>query len=169
MNNKETRQFAIDAHGSQMYGNHPYSFHLDMVAKIVAPFGNHAKKIAYLHDVVEDTNITLETIRTMFGDFIANCVGLVTDEKGKNRQERKLKTNEKLSKVKGRNKLALIVKTADRFVNVSVAITDNNIRLIKMYQKEHLAFKEAVYRKYLCDYIWLRLDRDIKSINEEKS
>jgi guanosine-3',5'-bis(diphosphate) 3'-pyrophosphohydrolase len=37
------RAFAVAAHGDQMYGDQPYSFHLDMVAEILAAFVNRPR------------------------------------------------------------------------------------------------------------------------------
>ena len=91
---KHARTFAVAAHGDQKYGDQPYSFHLDAVAEILAPFGEQAQIAGYLHDVVEDTPVQLEAVRREFGDKISECVALVTDEKGANRKERKRRTNE---------------------------------------------------------------------------
>ena len=48
------RSFAIAAHGDQMYGDHPYSVHLDTVAELLAPFGEEAQIVGYLHDKAAD-------------------------------------------------------------------------------------------------------------------
>ncbi len=51
-NSRRARDFAIAAHGEQRYGDHPYVFHLDAVAALLAPYGVDAQTIGYLHDVV---------------------------------------------------------------------------------------------------------------------
>ena len=66
MKNK-ARIFAIAAHGGQKYGNYPYSVHLDAVAKIADEYGEKAAVIAYLHDVVEDTFVSINDIEKEFG------------------------------------------------------------------------------------------------------
>lgn len=93
------RDFSIAAHGDQRYGVNPYSVHLDAVTEIVSPYGEDAQVIAYLHDVVEDTPVKIDVIREQFGDKIAACVSLLTDEPGVNRKERKARTNAKLQAV----------------------------------------------------------------------
>ncbi len=70
----DARSFAIAAHGEQMYGDQPYVFHLDAVVELLAPFGNQAQIAGYLHDVVEDTDVSLQKVREEFGDRIADCV-----------------------------------------------------------------------------------------------
>ncbi|MCI5166209.1 MAG: bifunctional (p)ppGpp synthetase/guanosine-3',5'-bis(diphosphate) 3'-pyrophosphohydrolase, partial [Candidatus Electrothrix sp. GM3_4] len=69
----KARRFALKHHGEQKYGEHPYVVHLDAVAELVQQYGELAVVIAYLHDVVEDTNITLPDIEKEFGKLIADC------------------------------------------------------------------------------------------------
>ncbi len=116
------RLFAIAVHGDQKYGDDPYSKHLDAVATLAAPFGAQAITVAYLHDAVEDTSATLATIEAQFDAFIATCVGLLTDEPGATRKERKAKTYAKMASVTGPTELALIVKAADRLANVRACV-----------------------------------------------
>ncbi|MBM4077981.1 MAG: bifunctional (p)ppGpp synthetase/guanosine-3',5'-bis(diphosphate) 3'-pyrophosphohydrolase, partial [Planctomycetes bacterium] len=80
----KAKLFAIKAHGDQKYGIHPYEFHLDAVVQILVPYGEMAQIAGYLHDIVEDTPITIEEISSNFGDEIADCIALVTDESGNN-------------------------------------------------------------------------------------
>jgi (p)ppGpp synthase/HD superfamily hydrolase len=155
----DARTFAIAAHGKQQYGNHPYVVHLDAVAAIAAAYGEMAQTVAYLHDVVEDTPITLEEVRTHFGELVAGCVALLTDEAGATRKERKAKTYAKLAKVYGSLQLALIVKAADRLANVQACIADNKQDLLAVYRAEHVIFRPAAYRPGLCDEIWQQLDQ----------
>ena len=69
---------AVDAHKEQRRKRgEPYIFHPIAVAKIVAQnIGLDATSIAaaLLHDVVEDTPITIENIAEIFGDTIAKIV-----------------------------------------------------------------------------------------------
>jgi guanosine-3',5'-bis(diphosphate) 3'-pyrophosphohydrolase len=156
--NLKAREFAINAHGDQMYGTHPYSFHLDAVATIAKKYGETAETIAYLHDVVEDTKVTLAEIEREFGALVANCVAILTDEPGQNRKERKAKTYAKMAKVSGEENIALLVKAADRLANMRASVSDKNHKLIETYKSEYPVFKPAVYRKDLCEEIWQELD-----------
>lgn len=153
------RAFAIEAHGSQRYGDQPYSVHLDAVAGLLEPHGIDAQTIACLHDVVEDTAITADLIRDEFGERVARCVQLVTDEPGPNRQERKAQTNAKLSRVSGELHLALIVKAADRLANLRMSARGGSGSKLDMYRREHAAFHEAAFRPGLCDAFWTEMEQ----------
>jgi len=62
---------------------------VDAVAAIVAPYGETAQVIDYLHDTVEDTATNLRDVQSTFGDHVAHCVDLLTDEPGATRKIRK--------------------------------------------------------------------------------
>jgi (p)ppGpp synthase/HD superfamily hydrolase len=152
------RSFAIAAHGDQMYGSQPYSFHLDAVVAILAPFGEQAQIAGYLHDVIEDTSVTLQSVREIFGERVADCVALVTDEPETNRKERKARTNAKLATVSGEQELALVVKAADRLANLRMSADGKSSSKLEMYRREHVAFQKAAFRPGLCDELWNEMD-----------
>ncbi|MES2297504.1 MAG: HD domain-containing protein [Pseudomonadota bacterium] len=151
------RAFAIDHHADQKYGSHPYSHHLDQVAGLLAPYGALAQQIGYLHDVVEDTDVTLDEIEKEFGHVAAICIAVLTDEEGASRKERKEKTYKKMAQVNGEAELALIVKVADRIANTQSCIDDGLEGLLRVYRSEYQAFHQAAYRAGQCDDLWHRL------------
>ena len=153
------RAFALQAHGGQRYGERPYSYHLDAVAALLGPYGEAAQVVGYLHDVVEDTPVPLERVRETFGDHVAECVALVTDEPGESRSEKKARTNAKLSKVWGDARLALVVKAADRLANLRASAQDGGASKLEMYRREHPAFREAAFRSGLCDDLWAEIEQ----------
>jgi len=81
----KARAFAIAAHSAtgqvRKYTNDPYWTHPQEVASIVSSVPHTEEMIAaaWLHDVVEDTKVTIETIRLEFGDTIADLVSWLTD------------------------------------------------------------------------------------------
>ena len=154
---QQAKAFAIKAHGNQQYGDKPYAVHLNAVAELLKEYGETAQIIAYLHDVIEDTEITYTDVKNEFGEFIADCVAIVTDEPGTTRKERKKKTYAKMKTITGDLELALIVKTADRLANIQSCIDDGLSDLLEMYIKEHPAFQAAVYREDLCVDIWQKI------------
>ncbi len=156
---QQARAFAIQAHGDQRYGAHPYAVHLDAVAALARPYGELAQVIAYLHDTVEDTPVTEAEIRAQFGDTAARCVALLTDQPGANRKERKEKTYAKMAEAKDDLNLALLVKAADRLANLRACVADQHERLLAVYKAEHPTFRQAAYREGLCDPLWQELDR----------
>ena len=82
---KKARLFATVAHAAigqrRKYTNEPYIVHPEEVAKLVTRYGGTENQIAaaWLHDVVEDTNITEDLIHQEFGDDIASLVCCLTD------------------------------------------------------------------------------------------
>lgn len=150
---KRAREYAVKAHGGQKYGEKPYVYHLDAVATlahITLPDDEDVVVVAYLHDVPEDTPITLLDLMQAFGRVNAEAVGYVTDEPGKNRRERKAATHAKLAKVDEWSEsgaMALLVKLCDRVVNVRECVVGGNAGLLDMYRKEQEAFHKAVSRK----------------------
>ncbi len=154
----DARAYAIALHGTQMYGPHPYSHHLDAVAAVLAPYGEEAQVIGYLHDVVEDTEATVADVQARFGERVAGCVALLTDAPGATRKERKSKTYAKLAEVTGPLELALLVKVADRLCNVRACVADGHRALWTVYQGEHAVFRASAFRAGLCDALWAELD-----------
>lgn len=152
---EKAKKLAYQAHKDQLYGTQPYTIHLDTVAELAVPYGEIAVIAAYLHDIVEDTDTSLEAIEKEFGKDVAACIALLTDEPGVNRKERKAKTYAKMAN--SNNKVALIVKACDRLANLRCCKKDNP-DLLKMYQKEDAAFKQAVFRDGLCEQIWQEIE-----------
>lgn len=176
---EKARQLAVEAHGEQKYGDEPYSSHLDAVVDLLESYGDDAKVIGYLHDILDDTDVDIRTIEREFGHFISECVSILRDEPGENRKERKDKTYAKLARITGKEQLALVVCVADRLSNIQACIigvkaelptTDKNLRkmkkklrernksLLKMYRSEQSDFRNAVYRAGLCDELWSQID-----------
>src|ERR1035441_9671620 len=75
--------FAMCAHRNQRrkYEDAPYVVHCDRVARIVAEYADDPNVIAaaFMHDVLEDTDVTAEEMRRVFGDGIPDLVLEVTD------------------------------------------------------------------------------------------
>ena len=75
-------------HSGQKYGNYDYfEYHLRGVVEllsevILSPVKEDMIVIALLHDILEDTSCTYETLRGIFGDSIANSVSILTKMDG---------------------------------------------------------------------------------------
>lgn len=72
----ETVEFVRTAHGDQMYGDQPYISHLLRVAMMCDTA--EEKIVALLHDVVEDTSISIFDIRGWYEPEIADAVDCLT-------------------------------------------------------------------------------------------
>lgn len=74
------KMLAYHVHEHQKYGRHQYIVHLEEVVENIMLFTNDEELIAcgYLHDVVEDTHVTIQQIYREFGDRIGNIIRLLT-------------------------------------------------------------------------------------------
>jgi guanosine-3',5'-bis(diphosphate) 3'-pyrophosphohydrolase len=144
MNEQKAKAFALKAHEGQKYGEHAYAFHLEAVVAVAKEFELSETIIAgcWLHDTIEDCKVSYQDIKTECGAAVAEIVFCVTDELGRNRKERKLKTYPKIAC----NEDALCVKLCDRIANVVHSIRGNNLGLLSMYLKEHGEFREQLHR-----------------------
>lgn len=135
---REARMVAVKLHSSQSYDEiYPYEKHLDDVVEVLKRFGFSGVYIiaAYLHDSIEDGAISYNKIKRHFGLEVAEMVYCVTDELGRNREEKKAKTLPKTAS----NKKAIILKLGDRIANIEHG------GKIDMYAKEFNQFKGSLY------------------------
>lgn len=141
----EVRAFAIQAHGDQKYGGQPYIVHPDEVVSVLREFvpdaDRHMLAAGYLHDVGEDTDVTVPQITARFGFPVGTLVYYVTDEPGENRRERKLATYPKIAQTER----GVILKLADRLANVRACLREGRMDLFGMYRKEHPDFLGNLY------------------------
>ncbi|MFP4332426.1 MAG: RelA/SpoT family protein [Campylobacterales bacterium] len=74
---EEAIRYCVDAHqGQYRKSGEPYAVHPIVVSSIVASYGGDESmiKTALLHDVVEDTDVTIEEIIEVFGKDVAQLV-----------------------------------------------------------------------------------------------
>lgn len=149
------RRFAIRAHKDQKYSTEfPYAFHLQQVENILMTFGIYDEDMriaAWLHDTLEDTEVTYEEIETYFGSNVTALVSAVTEPKGGNRAWRHQQTYPRIASIPQ----AITLKLADRLANVEAS------GKLEMYRKEHVEFKKALFDP-ACDHptllMWQYLD-----------
>lgn len=163
---REVREYAMEAHGDQRYGDRPYVAHLDAVAALTSLVTSEDRlrlmTVAYLHDVLEDTPVTREELRERWGSSVAEAVALITDPDAQTRKERKKLLHERLAQTDERTeagRMALLVKVADRLANVWECVATKQDGLLKMYRKEHADFRRAAYRPGMCDSWWEEIER----------
>ena len=138
---EKAREFATQAHEGQVrkYTGMPYIVHPIEVMEIVCTVEHDDAMLAaaLLHDVVEDTDHTIDDIRAGFGDDIAALVSDLTDvsklEDG-NRRVRKAKDRAHSGAASGR---AQTVKLADLISN-SMDIVKHDPTFAKLYIQEKL-------------------------------
>jgi guanosine-3',5'-bis(diphosphate) 3'-pyrophosphohydrolase len=153
---KKAREFALKAHTTQTYGGiYPYYKHLEDVYNILTKFGFNEDRdldilvASFLHDTIEDTNVSYTDLKKAFDENIAEIVYCMSDEMGRNRKEKKEKTYPKIRS----NPKSVILKVADRIANVEFSSTQTSGH-IDMYRKEHKDFEYnlRIYRQI--DDMW---------------
>lgn len=112
------------AHEGQLRcSGQPYVIHPILVAKIVAELGMDKESViaALLHDVVEDTDLTLENVTEKFGKSVASLVDGVT-KLGKvplsTREEVQAENVRKMLLAMSEDIRVIIIKLADRLHNM---------------------------------------------------
>jgi len=107
----------------------PYIEHPRAVAGKV--LGEKEKVVAWLHDTVEDTGATIDEIRDLFGDEIADAVRVITHERG-------VPYLEYIKGIRG-NELARKVKLADLEHNMDLTrlpvVNDMDLERLEKYKK----------------------------------
>jgi guanosine-3',5'-bis(diphosphate) 3'-pyrophosphohydrolase len=116
--------FASQAHAHQnRKSGEPFFTHALTVTSILADLRLDVDTLiaAMVHDVVEDTDYTLEDITQRFGDEVANMVDGVTKISGLynvNKEARKAETYRKLVLAIARDPRTILIKLADRLHNM---------------------------------------------------
>lgn len=175
------RKYANTHHNKigQTYDGKEYDFHLNEVALVMRREKHHLPKsvlvidaeaykaimadVSYLHDLIEDTKVSYEDILLWFGEEAADIVSIVSDPKDPalSRKEKKAFMNERFSKLDETKFVewgALVLKAIDRMVNMRYSLLTGNKNMIKMYYKEQLEFRKAVFRDNIAVNVWKELD-----------
>lgn len=121
---QEAFELAHKAHAEQIRATgEPYIIHPLSVAYILAEMEMDVQGIiaALLHDVVEDTEYTLEDIRMMFGDDVAFLVDGVTKLSQfhyKDKEDQQLENFRKMFLAMAKDIRVVVIKLADRLHNM---------------------------------------------------
>jgi (p)ppGpp synthase/HD superfamily hydrolase len=141
---------ATEAHAGQIRngsGGLAYIEHPRMVAATLATrgYGEATLAAALLHDVVEDSDTTVEELRAEFGDEIADLVAALSDDESiESYRDRKVEHRRRVAKVGGD---ALAIYAADKLTNMTTlhaAIEGEGMRVADEY-KVPLALKLEVW------------------------
>lgn len=140
------RSLARHLHCEQRYGVHSYTKHTeDVVSRVILDNGAYLdlQIIAYLHDVLEDTDISVTVITELFGRDIASAVVALSKTYVTSDGYRTSKPSYEsyINKVK-RNPLALSVKIADTQCNLAQSQLDGDTKRIEKYSKQLALLQE---------------------------
>lgn len=131
-------EFAARAHRGQFRKSSPipYILHPLGVARILIECGASAEVViaAVLHDVVEDTPVSLDEVRAEFGDSIADLVSGMSEP---NRQDKwENRKRDMLASLETASQDLLLIELADKL---------DNIRSIQLDMLEH---GDAVWARF---------------------
>jgi len=153
------KEVSIEQHKEQKrkFNNAPYFNHPKKVAEIIAKnkkskFLPHLISAAYLHDTIEDTNLSLKDIKSSFGELVASLVKeLTNDNKAIKTIGKKRYLADKMSNM---SSWALVIKLADRLDNVS--------------DLEHVSYEFR--KKYINETVFIlkQIQEDRKLTNTQK-
>lgn len=133
--------FAKTAHESidqrRKYTNEPYIVHPAKVAEIVSNVTDDENMIcaAWLHDVVEDTPVTLADVRDKFGDDVAHLVDGLTNVSKPEDGNRETRVAIDRNHTAGTDSRTKTIKLADLIANLD-GIVDQNARFARKYIAE---------------------------------
>lgn len=129
------------------YTGEPYIVHPIAVAELLRSVPHTPEMIAaaYLHDVVEDTPVSIEQVRGEFGDAVADLVDWLTDvskPQDGNRRVRKELDRQHLARAPA---AAQTIKLADLIDN-TLTIRDHDPSFWRVYRREKMALLEVLKR-----------------------
>lgn len=148
---RQACEFSKQAHSGQLRKGTeiPYFTHLEETADIVRGLTDQKEIIAaaYLHDIVEDTDCSIEDVRNVFGDAVAHIVEGETERREPGYNASETWQQRKTDKIKH-------LKEAGREVQM-VALADK------------LSNMRATYREYerIGDEVWKRFNRTEKEVH----
>ena len=144
--------FSKMAHeGQKRKGGEDFFIHPLEVAKMLSGPGADEETVcaALLHDVVEDTEVTLDKVREEFGEKIAFLVEALTKTSldFESKEERRARYREQLKKAIEEDRRVLLIKLADRLHNIKTLHVFEKKKRLRI-AKETLDFYVPLARKY---------------------
>ena len=116
--------------------------------------GDLAVPCALLHDVIEDTETTVEQVKVVFGSAVARGVNALSKNKSIKKEDRLI---DSIKRIKTQPEEIWMVKLADRITNLqpppSHWTTNKIIHYLKQAEEIHEALKDA------SDFLSLRLEK----------
>lgn len=130
---------ACEKHSCQVdKADKPYIYHIVEVGKNISKKEDKYLAVAYLHDILEDTNITKESLLEQFSIEVVEAVEAITKKEDE-------KYDDYLNRVK-ENSIALIVKISDLTHNMDLSrlkeISSSDLKRAEKYRKAMEYLKE---------------------------
>ena len=158
-------EFAIAAHEAlgqiRKYTGEPYWHHLQRVAQMIADYPTSTDEMiaaAWLHDVVEDTGVSLDVVRDRFGDTVALYVGELTNVPASagNRATRFKLNADKLAVASSQ---AQTIKLADLIDNTA-SVVEHDLKFARVYLAEKQEVLKVLTRGNVM--LWWRAQEQVQ-------
>ena len=186
---EEAFYFAANAHSKQRRrSGEPYIYHPIAVATIAAEdigLGRTSIVCALLHDVVEDTEFTLDDIRQKFGDKVALVIdGLTKLDKVEDAESLQAENFKKIIGTLNQDVRVVLIKLADRLHNMRTLSSMPPHKQLKIASETSYIYAPLAYRlglhaikneledlslKYRDPAVYESIKRQMDSIREEKT
>ena len=144
------KALALKKHASQLYGNQPYSKHLEEVVSLCEHYnlGYDAQTVGWLHDIIEDTDVTTDDIQQIFGERIALAVRDISNG-----------TDFSMTlRIIAQNPLSRVVKLCDRLANMRNSVDGRHKYLRGKYIKQYPEFRTSLFSWVDKKVLWNDLD-----------
>lgn len=140
---KRAEAFATEKHKGQKYGDKEYTYHLRQVVENVNkrnqvhPLLSTLVAIAWLHDVLEDTDVEYRELEREFGTAVAFCVARLSKHPELSYQE--------YMELIVAAALAREVKICDTMANMVESIKSGNAKGLVKYPRQLTILVTGVY------------------------
>ncbi len=155
-------KLAVDAHSNQRRkgSDIPYIVHPLETLAIVSTMTNdeHVLAASVLHDVVEDTDVTIQDIKDQFGEKVAEYVEAESEDKRLGQSEEstwKIRKKETIEDLKTASLEVQMITLGDKLSNVRSMYRDYNRIGDDLWQRFNQKDKNehAWYYKSICDIL----------------
>lgn len=161
---ERARLFATAAHAAikqkRKYTGEDYIVHPKEVAELVEKAGGSIEMIeaSWLHDVVEDTGVTIEVIRAIFGEEVAKLVDELTDKLKPEDGSRAVRKMIDRARLAAASLEAQTIKLADLCSNTK-SIVEHDPKFAKVYLDEKAMLLDVL--KAGNPWLWNKANRQL--------